>query len=421
MDCKVQPPNMHRFLMLNYISKVFFSSYTYTFYLANAISNECLELTSFPWFLLYLLSNRIGLIGEISTFLCMSLAKVILNWRPDIYVKLNSSFTVNLATFFVIVLNLIDIYIRIDMHVFNDCTDQLSSTVYQVEMQRKFCVPDTYNLNDNSTICEIYEKTKSVHPIGCRRCPSYPVLRILLGSVLLLECMKFVLGFGRIAKKYRKKFKNNQILHPKKQPNSLNSTKGNVSQTSFKRTTNVSSIIIPVGNKWPPYHTDVGGVSTNITMDEFTKTNDQNDTTKEELKEVNVCNKPTTKPSPKSKYGTLSFDTKAELHQDSSNQTTQQTLEKNNCVEKDHGTSSKLSPSEVQPEDTQNSSAADPVSNPDEITIAQSDDMKLDPIEQLVKAWNDEYSTRPTKSRLIFFQYKFFYNTIYCSLHTLKW
>lgn len=360
--------------MLNYISKVFFTSCTYTFYLADAISVECLELTSFPWFLLFLLSNRIGLIGEISTFLCMSLAKVILNWRPDIYVKLNSNFTVNLATFFVIVLNLIDIYIRIDMHVLNDCMDELSSNVYQVEMQRKFCVPDAYDINDNSTICEIYEKTESVHPIGCRKCPSYPILRILLGSVLLLECMKFVLGFVRIAKKYSKKFKNNKKLHPKKQPNSVNSTKGNMSQSSTTKTTNVSSISIPFGNKWPPYHVNVESLSTNITMDEFTKTNVQNDKTKEELKEVNECNKPTSTPT------SSSLDIEAEIHQDSRNQTTPQTLDKNSCVGEDHGKSSKLSPSEMKPQKTQNSPAPDPVSNPDEINIDKSDVIKLDPI-----------------------------------------
>ncbi len=53
----------------------------------------------------------------------MSLAKVILYWRADLYIKLNSYRTVNIATLFVTLFVLGDSGIRIYLHVFNTCQD----------------------------------------------------------------------------------------------------------------------------------------------------------------------------------------------------------------------------------------------------------------------------------------------------------
>ena len=189
------------------MTRVFFATYTYTFYLANILSSKCLELENFPWYLLYIFTNRVALIATISTFLFMSFAKVILNWRLDLYVKLNSNITVNLATVGVLVLNLIDLIIRIDMHILDDCEDKLPFKVYQIEFQRKFCVPELYNTTNNLTVCEIFAQADDVYQIGCKQCPSNPTIRILLGSVLILETVKFSMGFYRIMKKYVKKIK----------------------------------------------------------------------------------------------------------------------------------------------------------------------------------------------------------------------
>ena len=190
---------------MNVVTKVFFTCFTYTFYLANIISSECLELVNFPWFLLYILFTRITVISEATTFLCMSLAKVILNWRLDIYVKLNSDLTINIATLCVLVLLAIDNVIRIDMHVLGNCSDQMAFEGYQVEFQREFCMPEISNSTENLTLCEIYNQAENVYPIGCNTCPSYPTMRILFGAILLLELIKFLLGFYRIMKKYGKK------------------------------------------------------------------------------------------------------------------------------------------------------------------------------------------------------------------------
>ncbi len=194
-----------RFLLMNYVSKIFFTSYTYILHLANVLSSKCLELENFPWVTLYIFANRIAIIGEITTFLCMSFSKVILNWRADIYVKLNNPISVNLATLLVVLVNVIDMLIRFDMHVLDDCGDSLVFKIYQVEFQRKFCLPEGYNYTSNLTVCEIYKQAENVKSIGCKVCPSNPTLRIILGLVLLLEIIKFLLGFARIAKKYGKK------------------------------------------------------------------------------------------------------------------------------------------------------------------------------------------------------------------------
>ena len=190
---------------MNIVTKVFFTCYTYTFYLAHIISTSCLELLKFPWFLLYILSTRITIISEATTFLCMSLAKVILYWRLDIYVNLNSDLTINIATLCVIVLIAIDSVIRIDMHVFSNCFDLMIFKVYLVEFQREFCIPKITNSTEDMALCEMYNQAEKVYPIGCNRCPSYPTTRILLGTILLLESIKFILGFYRMLKKMQRK------------------------------------------------------------------------------------------------------------------------------------------------------------------------------------------------------------------------
>ena len=196
---------------MNIVTKVFFTCYTYFFYIANTFNRECLELVNFPWYLLYILSARFTIIAETTTFLCMSISKVILNWRLDIYMKLNSSLTINLASLCVIILIVIDMVIRIDMHLYGNCEDRIAIVGYQIEFQRNMCIPESYNTTDNMTLCEIYNQAKNIYPIGCLKCPSYPTLRILGGAVLIMESLKFVLGFLRIIRKFKKNFKTNLV------------------------------------------------------------------------------------------------------------------------------------------------------------------------------------------------------------------
>ena len=196
---------------MNIVTKVFFTCYTYFFYIANTFSPECLELVNFPWYLLYILSSRFTIIAEITTFLCMSISKVILNLRLDIYMRLNSNMTINLASLCVSILILIDMMIRIDMHLYGNCEDRIAIVGYQIEFQRKLCIPESYNSTENITLCEIYNKAEKIYPIGCLKCPSYPTLRILGSAVLIMESIKFVLGFVRIIKKYKKKFKPGKV------------------------------------------------------------------------------------------------------------------------------------------------------------------------------------------------------------------
>ena len=134
---------------MNIVTKVFFTCYTYFFYIANTFNRECLELVNFPWYLLYILSARFTIIAETTTFLCMSISKVILNWRLDIYMKLNSSLTINLASLCVIILIVIDMVIRIDMHLYGNCEDRIAIVGYQIEFQRNMCIPESYNTTDN--------------------------------------------------------------------------------------------------------------------------------------------------------------------------------------------------------------------------------------------------------------------------------
>ena len=118
--------------------------------------------------------------------------------------RLNSSITINLASMCAIILILFDLMIRINMHIYDNCEDNLAFVGYQIEFQRQFCVPKIHNLSDNMTLWEIYNQAENVYPIGCVKCPSYLTLRILGACVLFMESIKFLLGFLRLLKSTKK-------------------------------------------------------------------------------------------------------------------------------------------------------------------------------------------------------------------------
>lgn len=361
-----------RILLLNYLAKVFYSCYTYTIYLAEATSTTCLDLTNFPWYHLYLLSNRIALIAEISTFLCMSMAKVILNWRLDIYVNLNSNFTVNLATIVVIAMNLTDFCIRAKMHMFDDCADKLAEKMYQVELHRSFCIPETYENTNNATICEIYEETKSLYPIGCQECHSYPTLRILLSAVLLLESIKFVLGCIRIAEKYRKKFKKHKTVNPKSQQIIVNR---NMSKSSLTCAT-ISSMNVPLNDE--RVDMDKAGVSNpDIILD----STDIKNLSENEIQVITV---------------------EADIHQRSSTPKTKQSQHKSltgNNIE--HQTSSRPSEKITVQDNIIPFPAQDITADTEHKSLAE--ELKFDQVETLGKTWNDEFAIKVQKLRFSFY------------------
>ena len=235
---------------MNFVAKLFFTSYTYILPLADVLSSKCLELENFPWVTVYIFANRIAIIGDITTFLCMSISKVILNWRADIYVKLNNPISVNLATVLVVLVNVVDMLIRFDMHILDDCGDSLVFKIYQVEFQRKFCLPDGYNYTSNLTVCEIYQQAENVKSIGCKICPSNPTLRIILGLILLLEIIKFFLGFARISKKYWQKL-------------GISSKNSSTDSTQTKKTIISNNKIEP--NPTTSFHVGANSTITNLT------------------------------------------------------------------------------------------------------------------------------------------------------------
>ena len=213
----------NRFLLLNYFAKIFFTIFTYTITLVDIISVQCLELVNFPWYLLYTLFNRMITISEMSTFIYMSFAKVILNWRPDVYVRMNSTITVDIATFFAISLNLCDLLIRINLHVVNNCEDRSSFKLYQAEFQREFCFPKRLNKTENITQCISYDQSDVFYKLGCEKCSQYPTLFILAIGVIFLETIKFFQGFVRVAIKNKSK----QDLHLKSNhPNNSTNREG---------------------------------------------------------------------------------------------------------------------------------------------------------------------------------------------------
>ena len=134
----------------------------------------------------------------------MSFAKVILYWRPAIYVKLNTLKTANLATLFVIAWIVTDVCIRIYLHGFNSCKDDTMLLIYQFKFKSELC----YSLKNNVTSISsstVPTNNTMTTILGKEKCFSYPTLRILILGILLLECLKVFLGFFRIVKNYKKK------------------------------------------------------------------------------------------------------------------------------------------------------------------------------------------------------------------------
>ena len=184
-----------------------FTALTYTYNLANAFSSKYLELTNFPWVLVYMFQHRFMVIAQVATFMCMSFAKVLILWQPGIYMRLNSRSTVNIATLFVVTVLTSDVIMRLDLHVLQNCEEKSQLQVYEIEFNRELSTPDGYD-NSNLTLCEIYDVAPDVYPIGCKDCDhKRPLISILILIMMIFETAKFVLGFVRNFKQCSKRMR----------------------------------------------------------------------------------------------------------------------------------------------------------------------------------------------------------------------
>ena len=131
----------------------------------------------------------------------MSLAKVICLLRTDIYLKLNSLQTVNLATIFAIALNIFDISLRIHLHVKNDCEDKTVISLFKTTFELPLCGAESknYELSSNSTVADSIEIPSEKED----NCKSFPTWKMLVLGIIFLESFKLFIGFCRIIKAYK--------------------------------------------------------------------------------------------------------------------------------------------------------------------------------------------------------------------------
>ena len=180
--------------------------------LSYTISTSCEEPTIFPWYPTYLVFSRFLVISQSTTFLFMAFAKVILSWRADLYIKLNSETTINIATVVAVSVILVDNGLRFSLHIMNDCKDNLMLMMFQSRYKSEMCYAETYNesvelnstLIENSTIATSNESDK---------CFSYPTIRVLVLGIIVLEFIKLILGFLQMTKKFKRKYKQSVLAN----------------------------------------------------------------------------------------------------------------------------------------------------------------------------------------------------------------
>ena len=146
-------------------------------------------------YLVFIISLRCVGVVELSAFSCMSLTKILVVIRPDIYIALNSTLTVNLATIFIILVTVIDCSLRIKLYLIDDCA--LDGLLYSI-FREDLC--GTLDRNDNNSIINVSEIDQK------SSCPSYPVISVMIIIILVLEFLKFVVTFMKIMITLSKKF-----------------------------------------------------------------------------------------------------------------------------------------------------------------------------------------------------------------------
>ena len=158
---------------------------------------------------------RLTGISESTTSMFMSISKVILVIRPDIYLGLNRSKYTNLATVLLLMVLLIDIVLRIYIHCINGCIDPHIYNLYNSEFSRGNCqmwntskssdfysvTPNTDSFQDNNDMKYSNKNSNvtlfdnAVENFKSGACIDIPVMSIAVLGVIIFEFLKIILIF----------------------------------------------------------------------------------------------------------------------------------------------------------------------------------------------------------------------------------
>lgn len=181
---------------MNFIGKILFTGVTYVQTMFSLFT-DCNDTPNFGLYLVFLISLRCAGVVELSAFTCMSLTKILVVLRPDVYIALNSVLTVNFATIFIILVTFIDCSLRLKLYLIDNC--EFDGLLYEI-FRKDLCGPfDAHNHTNTITNISIIDKEPS--------CPSYPVISVMIIIILVLESVKFVVAFIKIIIIISKKLK----------------------------------------------------------------------------------------------------------------------------------------------------------------------------------------------------------------------
>ena len=216
-----------RFLLMNLITKMGCALFYYIFKLSYTIKTSCEDPTTILWYATYLVAARFLVISQSTTFLFMSFSKVILAWRADLFMSLNSITTVNIATVIGVSIIIIDLGLRVDMHIINDCTDTRLLNMYQTMYKSEMCYVQSYNESEelNSTL---FENAKISSTKDSDECIDYPTIKVLVFCIFIFELMKVIMEFLRMIKKFRRKYKQIVIADLLSQPKSVDTLRTDI-------------------------------------------------------------------------------------------------------------------------------------------------------------------------------------------------
>ena len=195
-----------RFLLMNLIAKMSCTLWYYVFTVSHTVATSCEEPPTFLWYAIFSFVARFLIISHCTTFLFMSFAKAILICRADVYMALNSLKTVNRATVVGVCIIIIDVGLRVDMHIINNCTDTLNLNMYQTMYKSEMCYIQTNkeSIDFNPTLFE----NASIHSTkDSDKCIDYPTVKVLLFGIFIFEFLKVISEFRRTIKRFKRKYK----------------------------------------------------------------------------------------------------------------------------------------------------------------------------------------------------------------------
>ena len=216
---------------MNLIAKMSCTLLYYIFKLSYTIKTSCEEPTPLLWYATFLVAFRLLGMSQCTTFLFMSFAKVILSWRAGLFMSLNSKTSVNIATVVGVSIIIIDMGLRKDIPILNDCTENRLLKMYHYMFKSEMCYVQTYNesvefhstLFENneckdklllniyqimykSEMCYVKTYNQSVES-NSNQCIDYPTIKVIICCIFIFELMKVIMEFLRMIKKFKRKYK----------------------------------------------------------------------------------------------------------------------------------------------------------------------------------------------------------------------